>query len=339
MTPDPDHVRAIQAAGGLLPGNWVWLNQPAPHPPGDLALVLAPAAARAFPPPAAEPARLLTHPGTPRQRCTPWSGSLPEHDDWLLLVGSPAGPNLWEQRPLYGQRIAVTREPSQATDLTQQLQQLGAEVIACPVLRFVRPDTPPRWDPPGSYDWVIFTSSNGVRCFFDLLWGVGHDTRALSRAQLAAIGPGTAAALEARGLRADLVPGEFIAEGLLEAFASHRMDGARILLPRAQEARDTLPDGLRARGARVDVVPVYKTVLPEPPPHLQQADWVVLMSSSAARNFRQIAPQADPRCLCIGPVTAATARSQGFTRITQAERHDLQGVVEALLAACRQPRL
>ena len=271
---------------------------------------------------------------TPRQRCRPYPCPV-ESGDWLLLVGEAAGPNLWEARALYGQRIALTREPSQALELQARLQELGAEVLLCPVLHFVEPDEPGRLQAAlaevESYDWLLFTSPNGVRTFFQALQAGGGDARRLGRAQIAAIGPGTALALQQQGLRANLIPERSLAEGLLEALLAFPMEGQRVLLPRAQQAREVLPEGLRARGARVDVVPCYKTVMPEPPPQLQEVDRVVLMSSSAARHFRQLC-SGDPECVCIGPITAGTAREVGFSRIVEAQNYDLEGVIQALIS-------
>jgi len=328
--------QAIEAAGGLKPDDWLWLSQPYPSFPPDCALILEPGcgpleelAARLT----ARPLRLLSDPLTPRQRCRPYPCAV-ESDDWLLLVGEAAGPNQWEARPLYGQRIALTREPSQAGVLQARLQELGAEVVLCPVLHFVEPDDhgplQTALSELESYDWVLFTSPNGVRTFFQALQASG-DARRLGSAQIAAIGPGTAQALRQQGLRADVIPARSLAEGMLEALLAFPMEGRRVLLPRAQEAREVLPEGLRARGAQVEVAPCYKTVMPHPPPQLQQVDRVVLMSSSAARHFRQLC-SGDPECVCIGPITAATARELGFSRIVEALHYDQDGVVEALLS-------
>jgi len=328
--------QAIEAAGGLRPPDWVWLSQAPVEFPVDCALILEPGCGPPLELAARLPGRtlrLLTDPLTPRQRCRPFPCDLQDSSEWVLLVGEAAGPNLWESRPLYGQRIALTREPSQAVALQQRLEELGAEVLLCPVLHFVKPDDPAplraaltRLE---SFDWVLFTSPNGVRTFFEALPG---DARRLGRARLAVIGPGTAQALSRFGLHPDVVPARSVAEGLLEALAGEPMEGRRVLLPRAQEAREVLPEGLRARGAEVVVAPCYKTIMPEPLPGLEAVDRVVLMSSSAARHFRQLCP-GDPECVCIGPVTAQTARELGFTRLVQAEQFDQEGVVAALLVS------
>ena len=132
-----------------------------------------------------------------------------------------------------------------------------------------------------------------------------------------------------------MVPVQSVAEDLLEALQGEPMEGRRVLLPRAQEAREVLPEGLRERGAEVVVAPCYKTVMPEPPPELDSVHRVVLMSSSAARHFRAICA-GDPECVCIGPITAGTARELGFRRILQASRFDQDGVVEALLSHAKE---
>lgn len=329
--------QAIEAAGGLQPADWLWLDRGRENYPTDCALVLHSSCGhpdQLAPLLSGRPMRLLSQPLTPRQRCQAYPCPLPE-GDWVLLVGSASGPNAWETRPLYGQRIALTREPSQAERLRLRLEALGAEVILCPVLRFVEPDDPAplrgALERLESYDWLLFTSPNGVRTFFEALSSSG-DARRLGRAKIGVIGPGTGAALQQQGLQPDLVPQRSVAEGLLEALQQHPMQEQRVLIPRAQEAREVLPEELIRRGARVEVVPCYKTIMPEPPPQLAEVDRVVLMSSSAARHFRQLCA-GNPECVCIGPITAETARQLGFTRLLQAQRYDEDGVVEALLSS------
>lgn len=334
--------KAIEEAGGLLPANWLWWDSPQPwEGPEDVALVLTPncgSPQQLWPGLRHRPVRLLTGALTPRQRCREYQGEPVPESDWLLLVGQAAGENRWEARPLYGLRVLLTRERSQAQPLAHQLEELGAEVALCPVLQFLPPDDPGPLQRAltelADYDWVLFTSPNGVERFFTALTERGWDGRKLSRAGLGCIGPGTRKALREHGLEADLVASESVAEGFLKALESTPMEGRRVLLPRAQEAREVLPEGLRRRGARVDVVACYKTVSPEPNFVPEELDWVILMSSSAARNFRQLCPD-DVPCLCIGPVTGATAREVGFGRVVEAKRFDQQGVVEALLQAGR----
>ena len=335
--------RALEEAGGLEPSLWTWVEHgddlPSGDPPGALLLAAscgsAPELARRY---AGRQLRMLTFPGTPRQRCQLYGGEFsPGHDQWMLLVGNPVGPNRWEQRPLYGQCLWLTRHPDQLQPLQARLEELGAEVVSFPVLEFLPPDDPePLQQCLGQlevYDWILFTSPNGVERFFRALWEAGGDPRRLSRSKIAVIGPGTARALQERGLRADLIPERSIAEGLLESFEAERVAGQRFLLARAQEAREILPEQLRARGARVEVVACYRTDLP-PSVSLpgSRPDWVVLMSASAARHFRQLYPQAElPPALCIGPVTAEEAAKLGYPRLEVAQRYNLDGIVDRLL--------
>jgi uroporphyrinogen III methyltransferase/synthase len=257
----------------------------------------------------------------------------------LLLVGEASGANRWEQRPLYGLCLWLTRHPSQLEPLQSRLQQLGAEIVSFPVLEFAPPSRPELLERAlqqlPDYHWVLFTSPNGVDRFFTALWQSGGDPRRLAQARLGVIGPGTARALEQRGLRADVVAPRAIAEGLLEALGEDQVRGRRVLLARAEEARDVLPEGLRERGATVEVVPCYRTIRPCGPPTVgpgASPDWVVLMSASAARHFAQLYPARPlPPALCIGPITAEEAVRQGYPRWETADQHHVEGVVDKLL--------
>jgi uroporphyrinogen III methyltransferase / synthase len=187
------------------------------------------------------------------------------------------------------------------------------------------------------YDLVCLTSPNGVRLLFDRLSEAGRDARAFGATRIAAIGPGTAAALRDHGLIADVVPERFVAEGLVEALAG--VPVTRALVARAAEARDVLPDALRERGARVDVVALYETV-PEPLSEaelaaLESVDYVTFTSSSTVRFFFGLAGERLPagaRLVSIGPVTSATLREHGREPDVEAERHDIDGVLDALVA-------
>ena len=174
--------------------------------------------------------------------------------------------NWFERLPLFGRRIVTTRAKGQADALTSRLKALGADVIEMPTIE-IQPaaDYGPldrALDELASYDWLIFTSANGVRFFLERLDRSAVDLRAL-RAKVCAIGPATRAAVEALHLKVDLMGREYVAEGLLEAFAAHDLAGRRVLLPRAAVARDLVPVELGRRGARVDVVEAYRTVTPE----------------------------------------------------------------------------
>jgi len=235
----------------------------------------------------------------------------------------------------------VTRAREQASELRVRLEALGAEVLELPAIRV----EPIDFELPamGRYAWLVFTSANGVRAFFERgLAAAGLDARALGGMRLAAIGPGTAAALEARGLRPDLVPERFVAESLLEAFPDPGAPGERVLLARAEQARDVLPEGLGARGHLVDVLAVYRTVPTEPDPTLVaqvragQVDALTFTSSSTVTNFVDAigeitGPQ--PLVVSIGPVTSATARDRGLRVDAEADPHTIEGLVEAVAGA------
>ena len=210
----------------------------------------------------------------------------------------------FERLPLFGKRIVVTRAREQADALGSRLSALGAGVIALPTIEIRPPADSAPLDRAiaelDTYDWLIFTSANGVRFFLDRLDAGDNDLRKL-RAKICAIGPATRAAVEALHLKVDLMGKEYVAEGLLEAFAAHDLEGKRVLLPRAAVARDLVPAELARRGARVDVVEAYRTVPPEhlaeqvreilaPPPglpHLHQ--FVHRAQSGGSRRSRRTA--------------------------------------------------
>jgi uroporphyrinogen III methyltransferase/synthase len=243
-------------------------------------------------------------------------------------------------RPLSGCGIAVTRARTQASELTRRLRELGARVVQAPTID-TRPLPPSPAEPldPSRYDLVCLTSPNGVAALFERLASVGLDARALAGARVAAIGPGTARALAAHGIVADVVPPRFLAESLVEALAE--LPVRRALIARAREARDVLPEALRARGAEVDVLALYETIAeplsPRTLAEARAADYITFTSSSTVRFFLQAAGgSADlspaTRIVSIGPVTSATLREHGLPPHVEAERHDVEGVVRALLA-------
>jgi uroporphyrinogen III methyltransferase / synthase len=264
----------------------------------------------------------------------------------LMVVGPVAARReavAWlERRPLYGRRVVVTRARAQASGLARTLAALGAEVVELPAIRIE-----PRLDSEEvrhavdeiySYALVCLTSPNGARLLFDALAAAGRDARALSNATVAAIGPGTAEALREHGVIADIVPERSVAESLVEALAEVDVSGRPVLIARAAEARDVLPDALHERGAEVDVVTLYETVAEDPDPAAleaaQNADYVTFTSSSTVRNFLDAVGDRFPagaRIVSIGPVTSETAREAGVEVHVEAERHDPDGLVEALL--------
>jgi uroporphyrinogen III methyltransferase/synthase len=264
----------------------------------------------------------------------------------ISLVGAVAAlrPALawFESRPLSGRTVAVTRARAQASGLAAQLRELGAEVVEAPAIR-IEPLDGPAPDL-SRYDLVCLTSPNGVRALFARLSAAGLDARAFAGARVAAIGPGTAAALRSYGLIADVVPERFVAEGLVEALAD--VPVSRALLARAAEARDVLPDALSARGADVDVVALYRTVAealtPEQREGVGRADYVTFTSSSTVRFFFDSAGDAlapHTRLASIGPVTSETLRERGREPDVEASRHDIEGLVSALVADATRPEI
>ena len=240
-----------------------------------------------------------------------------------------------EHRQLYGVTVAVTRARVQASALAARLRALGAEVVEAPAIRIVPiPGDAPEVE---RYDLVCLTSPNGVRFLFERMAAAGRDARALAGATVAAIGPGTAAALREHGVIADVVPERFVAEGLVEALADVPVQ--RALVARAAEARDVLPDALRERGASVDVVALYETVA-EPLGEdaleaLGRVDYVTFTSSSTVTFFFDVAGDRlseDARLVSIGPVTSAALRARGREPDVEAEQHDIDGLVAALVA-------
>ena len=259
-----------------------------------------------------------------------------------IVVGDVAALDLswFEARPLFGRSIVVTRAREQASELRARLEALGAEVIELPAIDiepvdFALPEL-------SAYDWIVFTSVNGVRAFFERGIDVaGLDARALASLRVAAIGPGTARDLRARGVRADLVPERFVAESLLDAFPAPT-GGGRVLLARAEQARDVLPEGLTERGYTVDVLAVYRTTRAAPDPaalaRVQSGavDAVTFTSSSTVDNFCATVgtvPGPQPLVVSIGPVTSATVVGHGLRVDAEATEHTIDGVVAALLTA------
>ena len=254
-----------------------------------------------------------------------------------------------ERRPLHGEVVAVTRARAQASGLAERLRELGAEVVETPAIRIEpRPlegELREAIDRIDEYSLMCFTSPNGVRLFSGLLADLGRDARALSGATVAAIGPGTAAELRRHGIRADVVPERFVAEALVGALEPVEVKGRRVLVARAAEARSVLPDALRRRGAEVDDVALYETV-PEPLTDaqlagLERASYVTFTSSSTVRFLlgSGARPPAGARIVSIGPVTTATAEEHGLTVDVEAERHDIDGLVQALTADADRRRV
>ena len=270
----------------------------------------------------------------------------------ILVVGEVAGlrPQLqwFENRPLFGRCVVVTRSRAQASDLCEQLEGLGAEVLEMPTIRIEPPADLAPLDEAiarlGSYDWVVFTSVNGVDAFFERLERAGKDARALPA--VAAIGPATSDRLNEHGIRPDCQPQRFTGVELVAALSAREpLGGRRILLPRAAEAPDAVPKGLADAGATVDEVPAYRTAIATSADEetvqrllAGEVDFVTFTSSSTVRGFVQAvgagrvpAMPAATRFVSIGPVTSETARELGLALAAEAAEHTIPGLVKAML--------
>jgi uroporphyrinogen III methyltransferase/synthase len=269
-----------------------------------------------------------------------------------IVVGEVVGRRealAWlERRPLHGRRVVVTRARAQASGLARRLRELGGSVIELPAIRIE-----PRLDSDearravaeiGEYSLVCLTSPNGASLLLEALKEAGRDARALAGATVAAIGPGTARALALQGIAADIVPERFVAEALVEALSGVEVEGRRVLVARAAEAREVLPEALRERGAEVDDVALYETVREQPDPAAveaaQDADYVTFTSSSTVRNLTEALGERFParaRIVSIGPITSEAAREAGLEVQVEAERHDVDGLLAALLDDAKRP--
>jgi uroporphyrinogen III methyltransferase / synthase len=249
---------------------------------------------------------------------------------------------------LRGKRILVTRARTQAKPLVQAIEALGGEVVECPTIEIRPPDSYGPLDRAIEqikiYDWLIFTSANGVERFLARFEKLEKNLADLAGIEIAAIGPETAKRLEAAGIPAGLVPQRYQAEGILETLAGKTLQGKRLLIPRAAKARAILPDMLRQRGAHVDVVVAYQTVLPQIDVStlcgvLSEGgiDMITFTSSSTASNFAVMLSGQDlPRLLariavaCIGPITKKTVEDLGLRADVVAAEFTVPGLVSAI---------
>jgi uroporphyrinogen III methyltransferase/synthase len=249
----------------------------------------------------------------------------------ITLVGGVAALHsqlAWfERRPLFGRTVVVTRARAQASGLAARLAELGAGVVEAPAIAI----EPLPFEPPdlASYDVVCVTSANGVERLLD------GDVRALAGVTVAAVGRATAAALAQRGIMADVLPEEAVSDALVPALGDVR--GRRVLVATAEGARTALPDGLRDAGAEVDVLHVYRTVRePVDAGAVLAADLVTFTSSSTVANLLDALDGAATgalRAVSIGPVTSASLRERGIEPVAEADPHDVEGLVEAVLRA------
>lgn len=259
------------------------------------------------------------------------------------VVGERDKINWFEKRPLFGKRVVVTRTREQAGALSSQLTVLGADVMELPTIRIERPD-----DKDGfveavahahEYDWIVFSSPNGVQRFFDAFFTVYEDARSLGKPKIAVIGQGTAKKVAEYRFGVDLIPERFVAEGLVEAFEKESIENLTVLWVRAQEARDVIYDGLAKQGAIVDECAAYKTVPETEDPTgaagrfaEEGADLVTFTSSSTVEHFFKLGLPWPEGCVAgsIGPVTSETLRKHGVEPAFEAEQHDIPGLVAAI---------
>ncbi len=272
--------------------------------------------------------------------------------------------------PLQGRSILITRAHEQAGTFSERLRALGATAVEFPAIRVVPPED---WEPldnalkrlceAGWYDWLVFTSANGVRICFERLQRLGYDTRSIGNVRVAAIGPATAVELAKYGVAVDLVPAEYIAEGIAVALLDdarklgESLAGKKVLLARAAEARNVLVTELHQSGAIVEVVAAYRTVGVTHEDgqgreilrmlETQQLDILTFTSSSTVRNFMQwlmqcnrdvansllsnVAQHARPKIACIGPITSQTAREFGLDVHIEAQEYTIAGLIEAII--------
>ena len=255
----------------------------------------------------------------------------------------------FENRPLLGKRIVVTRARTQASDMIKQLSDLGAECLEFPTIKVAPPDDLRPLNQAIAqlvdYDWIVFTSVNGVKFFFDRLFAIGKDVRALHHLHIAAIGPVTAEKLGNFGLKSDIIPDTYRAEAVVDAFKKVELNRKKVLLPRAKEARPIIPEELRKMGAEVDEVTAYLTQKDQDNTDKlikqleeRSIDLITFTSSSTVKNFKSLLPADDFDKLIqditiasIGPITADTAKEMGFEIHIVADAYTIPGLCEAIV--------
>jgi uroporphyrinogen III methyltransferase/synthase len=263
------------------------------------------------------------------------------------VVGRREVLNWFEKRPLFGQRVAVTRTRKQAGALIEQLRALGADAYELPTIRIEPPENKREFYElvvdAHTYDWLVFTSPNGVDAFFEAFYTVFKDARSLGGVRIAAIGPATAEKVRSYRFEVDLQPEKYVAEEIVKAFqAETTVENLKILLARAENAREVLATELTRLGAIVDEAIAYRTV-PETEDvaggiarfREEGADWITFTSSSTAENFAALKLPLPERLktASIGPITSATMRQLGLDVDVEAEVHDIPGLVAAILKA------
>ena len=256
----------------------------------------------------------------------------------------------YDNQPLFGKRVLVTRSREQASTLSGLLRRQGAEPIEVPVIKIVPPPNFDELDQAlgevGNYDWILFTSANAVHAVIKRLAELGMDVRSLKGPKIGAIGPETAHQIRTYGIGVDFMPSEFVAEAVAREFPEDPT-GRYILIPRARQAREALPEALAQRGAHVRTVAAYETLLDDSEARRVKElldsggiDIITFTSSSTVRNFTKLAGTLLPsniKIACIGPVTAQTARECGLEPDIVADTYTIEGLVEKLVEVYRVP--
>jgi len=264
----------------------------------------------------------------------------------------------FEKKPLFGKRILITRGSEQSRKMVQAISTCGGEAVIFPTIKFVPPTDYEPLDSAirniSAYDWIVFTSVNGVEKFFQRFFEISDDIRSLAGPRIGAIGPVTAESIRKHRLRVDLLAKEFIAEGVLDMLPEEEVRGKRFLIPRAEKAREALPDGLRNMGGLVDVVTVYRTVLPEDSDVARiksmlaekKVHAATFTSSSTVSHFIEMMGNEDLSTLLngtliasIGPITSATLTEKGLPVHVEAREYTIPGLVSALVEFYQNDRV
>jgi uroporphyrinogen III methyltransferase / synthase len=251
--------------------------------------------------------------------------------------------NWFEKRPLFGKKIVVTRTREQAGSLSKVLSDLGADVVELPVIRIDPPEDKLSFAESVAiaheYDWIVFTSPNGVEKFFDGFFAIHDDARCLGKPMIAAIGPGTAEKIKSYRIGVDLLPEKFVAEGLVAAFKKHNIENLTVLYVKAEETRDVVYNGLVEQGAIVDECISYRTVAETEDPtgavarlREEGADLITFTSSSTVKHFFDLGIPWPKGCVAgsIGPVTSESLKLAGQAPNFEATQHDIPGLVKAI---------
>lgn len=270
----------------------------------------------------------------------------------IIVVGEAVGLrkelNWFEKKPLFAKRIIVTRAREQASALSEKLRDLGAEVIEIPTIKIVSQKADKQLKQAFSnekYDWVFFTSQNGVDEFAEFLNRAGKDSRIFGQAKICAIGAETAKSLQGIGIKVDYIPSQFVSELIVKHFRnmSFKDTSRRALILRARKARDILPNGLKQVGFKVKVIGLYDTVIPkESALNLKQAlkervDFITFTSSSTVENFIKLLGKdyyhklSQVKFASIGPITSATLKKFGLKADKEAKEYTIEGLVEAMI--------